>query len=390
MMGADGGSPPRPRDAGTDGGMHPGFRSREIDPAPPLRSLIADIGPLRDPDANGLRLPDGFTSRVIARSGEAVSGTSYRWHVLPDGGATFRTEDLGWIYVSNSEMPITGGVGAVRFDASGSITGAYRILERTSINCAGGPTPWHTWLSCEEAPQGRVYECDPWGEVPALVRPALGVFKHEAVAIDPDRGHLYLTEDEPDGRFYRFVPAGTNAEGQLDLSEGRLEVASVAGDMSVTWIEVPDPLFEGGTPTRMQVAASTAFRGGEGIWYHAGTVYFSTKGDDRVWAFDAAAQTISVLYDGRAGGGGPLTGVDNLTVTCCGDVLVAEDGGDMEIQAILPSGMLKPVVQVPGHATSEVTGPAFDPSGTRLYFSSQRGPGGGWTFEVTGPFHAPA
>jgi uncharacterized protein len=73
-------------------------------------------------------------------------------------------------------------------------------------------------------------------------------------------------------------------------------------------------------------------------------------------------------------------------------VLVAEDGGDMEIVAILPDGTPKPLLQIVGHDGSEVTGPAFDPSGTRLYFSSQRGPTGeltdGWTFEVTGPFHA--
>lgn len=386
--GADAG-PPMPRDGGIDAG-HPGFPVRTLPARPALRSRIADLGPLGAPDANGVRLADGFTSRVIGRTGQMVEGTGYEWHTLPDGGATFITEDGGWIYTSNSEAPLIGGVGAVRFSPTGEIVDAYRILDRTSINCAGGRTPWHTWLSCEEAAEGRVYECDPWGEVPALVRPALGVFKHEAVAVDPDRGHLYLTEDEGDGRFYRFVPDGALPDGRPDLSSGRLEVASVAGDMSVTWLEVPDPLFEDGTPTRMQVAAATVFRGGEGIWYHQGIVYFSTKGDDRVWAYDAAAETISVLYDGRAGSGGPLTGVDNLTVTCCGDVLVAEDGGDMEIQAILPDGTLRPVIQVPGHATSEVTGPAFDPSGTRLYFSSQRGPGGGWTYEVTGPFHEPA
>jgi hypothetical protein len=74
-------------------------------------------------------------------------------------------------------------------------------------------------------------------------------------------------------------------------------------------------------------------------------------------------------------------------------VLAAEDGGDLQICAILPDGTVKPLVQVVGHDESEITGPAFDPSGTRLYFSSQRGPlgegGGGTTFEVTGPLHEP-
>lgn len=83
-----------------------------------------------------------------------------------------------------------------------------------------------------------------------------------------------------------------------------------------------------------------------------------------------------------------LTGVDNLAGSYGGDLLVAEDGGDMQVVAILSDGTLKPLAQVLGHDDSEITGPAFDPSGTRLYFNSQRGSGrGGVTYEVTGPFH---
>ncbi len=144
----------------------------------------------------------------------------------------------------------------------------------------------------------------------------------------------------------------------------------------------------------MQVAESTVFRGGEGIWYHDGVVYFSTKGTGRVWAHHVASATLEVIYDGPSMAAPAIRGVDNLTVSCCGDVLVAEDRGTMKVVAILPSGELKPLLQVVGHDDSEVTGPAFDPSGTRLYFSSQRGVGAdartgtGVTYEVAGPFHA--
>lgn len=386
MSGADGGLGDADLDGGT--GLFPVRQG--IPEAPALRSLIDQIGPLGDPDANGLRLPAGFTSRVIGRTGQVVENSDYVWHQLPDGGATFATEDGGWIYVSNSETPIIGGVGAIRFDASGTIVGAHRILERTHVNCAGGKTPWHTWLSCEEIPLGRVYETDPWGEHPPIVRPALGVFKHEAAAVDHVRAHVYLTEDEGDGCFYRFVPDALTPAGHPDLRSGRLEVASVAEDGSVTWKPLPDPQRQGTAPTRKQIAEATHFDGGEGIWYHDGFVYFSTKGDNRVWKYDVGAEHLSVLYDGDALERPPLRGVDNITVSCCGDVLVAEDGGSMQIVAILPSGELRPIVQVVGHDTSEITGPAFDPSGTRLYFSSQRGAGdGGWTFEVRGPFHEP-
>src|SRR5690606_29626911 len=117
-----------------------------------------------------------------------------------------------------------------------------------------------------------------------------------------------------------------------------------------------------------------------------GVVYLSTKGDDRVWAYEVKSKRISVLYDSRAALNPVLTGVDCLVGACCGELLVAEDNGDMQVIAILPDGSLKVLLQVVGQVGSEITGLAFDPSGTRLYFSSQRGGGGGITYEMSGPF----
>ncbi|CAM5227318.1 hypothetical protein GCM10010329_46950 [Streptomyces spiroverticillatus] len=357
--------------------------------ADPAQPGAGPYGALGSADANGVQLPAGFRSRIVARSGQKVAGTSYTWHPAPDGGACY-ADGTGWIYVSNSEVDPSGGAGAIRFSATGAITGAHRILSSTRQNCAGGKTPWNTWLSCEEVDRGYVYETDPWGVKAAVRRDAMGRFKHEAAAADPDRKVVYLTEDVTDGCFYRFTPTAWG-----NLASGQLEVLKAGSGTSgpVTWAKVPDP-SGASKATRNQVSGAKRFNGGEGCYYADGVCYFTTKGDNRVWKYDAAASTLDLVYDDSlvTGGNAPLTGVDNVTGAASGDLFVAEDGGSMDICVITRENVVTPFLRLTGQSGSEITGPAFSPDGTRLYFSSQRGTSGsssgGITYEVTGPFRS--
>ncbi|MFZ9629550.1 MAG: DUF7594 domain-containing protein [Ilumatobacteraceae bacterium] len=335
-------------------------------------------------DANGFHLPTGFSSRVLARTGQVVPNSTYTWHSAPDGGCCFVTGDGGWVYVSNSEVSSAGGgVGVLRFDSTGAIVSAYSILTGTNRNCAGGPTVAGTWFSCEEVSSGLVYECDPLTPGQGVARPAMGTFNHEAAMEDPVTRAVYLTEDATTGRLYKFVPTTAG-----NFSSGQLYAAAVSGGV-ISWVATSSS-----APDRS--GSTTAFNGGEGLWIEGRRMYFTTKGDKRVWLVNLDTNAIQVLYDGVVSSTAALNAVDNVTVhRPSGDVFVCEDGGNMEICVIAERAdgniEVAPFLRIDNQASSEWAGVAFSPDHSRMYISSQRGTDGvnGITYEITGPFRRP-
>jgi secreted PhoX family phosphatase len=405
-------------------------------------------GPLV-PDPKGLiDLPKGFQYRVFSSEGDVM-----RQHGLVpsshDGMAAFPAGLFGTWLVRNHEIQpedvIEDGAIAVPQprglvydpEAPGGTTtllvGHNRklLLDRVSIagtlnNCAGGPTPWRTWLTCEEAtdslgkPHGYVFEVDPvlGGNVEPII--AMGRFDHEAVSIGRD-GVAYLTEDagEPHGCFYRFLPnrplgghGSLHAGGELSamkvvgLGTTDLSIVQEPGTiLDIEWVDVPNVNpSDDETSVREQVVGlgATPVPKCEGTWTGLdGSIWFvGSRGDGpspedpedisaavhagQIWRYDPYAKTIELVV--IFPGGSPYDGPDNITVGPHGYALACTDGEDDQwLVGINDDGDIFELAKN-AFSDDEFAGATFSPDGSTLFVNIQGSPA--LTLAIWGPWRA--
>lgn len=293
-----------------------------------------------------------------------------------------------------------GGCSNIIVSADGRVLRDYVSLAGTIRNCAGGPTPWGTWISCEEnttVPADNPAVTQKHGynfEVRArggLANPVplidMGRFNHEAVCVDPETGYVYETEDRGDSSIYRFRP---NVSGNLKqggvlealVIEGgpqdtRTGVLGSKGDpLPVKWVKLDDvDPAEDTLRFEAQEKGAAIFARGEGAWFGNGTAYFvctsgGDQGNGQVWAYDDSSKTITLVVESTDAT--ELDNPDNITVSPVdGSLYLMEDGGGEQfIVGVTPSGDLFKLVRN-NINESEFAGGCFSADGTKMFFNIQ-------------------
>lgn len=313
-----------------------------------------------------------------------------------------------------------GGTTTLVFDPdAGQWLESYGSLGGTMRNCAGGPTPWNTWLTCEETfsttagkRHGYIFEVASRGKGNPEPYKAMGRFNHEAIAIDPATGYVYETEDRGDASLYRFVPAVPG-----DLSKGgRLEALRIGSTTydtrldgekaygSVSWVPVDD-VDPAADTVRLQAQAGGAavFSRLEGAWYGNDRIYvITTDGgparQGQVFELDPATDEFRVLF--ASPGAEVLNAPDNMCVSPRGGLVLCEDGSGTEYvhglttdgeifrfatnTVDLRGGTAGKNVPAADHRGSEWAGSVFEPKNGNWLFVNIQTPG--ITFAITGPW----
>jgi uncharacterized protein len=391
-----------------------------------------------------LELPDGFRYMTFGWTGDSMDD-GRRVPPLHDGMAAFAGENGTVVLVRNHEIgPATaliaptydsqagGGTTTTVFDPVGEKVVSTRVsLAGTIRNCAGGPTPWGSWLTCEETvvgpadPQnalplqhGYIFEVPHDGLSDARPIKAMGCFVHEAIAVDPRTGIVYETQDRTQAGLYRFIP---KTRGRL-TDGGRLQMLAVDGRRAfdttrgqragvtydIHWVDIPEP-------DRPHISATAGYglgvlqqgldAGGaifsrlEGATFGDGRLYVTaTDGGDekmgQVWEIDPRRDRLRLVFESP---GAPVLNMpDNLTLSPRGGLAICEDGTATPcVHGLTRDGRIfrfarnNIKIDTPRNGLTgdfsrrEFAGATYSPDGKWLFFNAQTP---GITFAVTGPW----
>lgn len=402
-----------------------------------------------------LELPEGFSAKVISKWGEKMSDGL----LVPgkgDGMAAFNLngkvvlirnhenspspskygpygEDMALFNkVKKQDLfdygfgktPGLGGTTTLIYDENKQVVEQqFLSLAGTYRNCAGGPTPWGSWITCEEdtAAKSQTSETNHGYnfEVPAankkLLTPVplkeMGRFNHEAVCVDPSTGIVYETEDSSDSLIYRFIPkepgklekGGTlqalaiKSTKSFDTRNWETPSLNVGASVDVEWITLSGVDSDIDDLRHRGFAQGAAlFARGEGMWFGNKELFFAcTNGGKK-----KTGQVFKYIPSSKEGRSDEkdspgklvlfaepndmdiLKFCDNLTVSPWGDVILVEDSKDSYMRGITPAGKIYTIGRNVGSA-SEMAGVCFSPSGKTLFVNIQEQ---GLTLAIVGPW----